>query len=280
MCDAGEEAAPEQTGHRSSAVGLPVATLVPGASLSLQGSASSLLPAFDQLATLLRELGSPARQAPAMAAHGRTKAELGGCSGDVAGISRALVKALRLMSAQLRLLQIDMGNATLRLLAGSLAGGEGIRCASQVRDRDSGCRRLLGPMFNGKIRSRKKPMHQLRTRCHLKQAWLQLCVSDAGFELGVLIQIELMCLRFFWQVADFWRGLRAALVHCSYARQKFAEKHEVRPEMPLAALAPMLPHTRAWLAQASGQLLSLHATLPASSSSNVSHSASTTLGCS
>ena len=65
-------------------------------------------------------------------------------------------------------------------------------------------------------------------------------------------------------------GAEGSFVHCSYARQKFAEKHEVRPEMSLAALAPMLPHTRAWLAQASGQLLSLHSHLPASSSSSVS----------
>ena len=112
----------------------------------MQGSAGSLLPAFDQLATLLRELGSPARQAPAMAAHARIKAELASCPGNVAGISRALIKALHLMSAQLRLLQIDMSNATLRLLAGSLAGGEGIRCASHARDRHSGCRSVLGPI--------------------------------------------------------------------------------------------------------------------------------------
>ena len=89
----------------------------------------------------------------------------------MAGISRALVKALRLMSAQLRLLQIDMSNATLRLLAGSLAGGEGIRWASHVRDSRLWLQEYARTnKFKNELS--KLQMHQLRTRCHLKQTWL------------------------------------------------------------------------------------------------------------
>ena len=92
-----------------------------------QGSAESLLPAFDLLASLLLESGSEAREGPAMQAHAAIRAQLRESGHDSAAITRQLVRALRLMAAQLRLLQIDMSNSTLRMLAATLAGQEGIR---------------------------------------------------------------------------------------------------------------------------------------------------------
>ena len=44
---------------------------------------------------------------------------------------------------------------------------------------------------------------------------------------------------------------------CRYAQHKFAASHSLSDDMPLATLCTQLPHTRAWLALASGQLPSL-----------------------
>lgn len=93
----------------------------------MQGSAGSLLPAFDLLAGLLLESGSEAREAPAVRAHGEIRAKLLESGSDSVALTRHLVRALRLMAAQLRLLQIDMSNSTLRMLAATLGGQEGIK---------------------------------------------------------------------------------------------------------------------------------------------------------
>lgn len=94
---------------------------------SFQGSAASLLPAFDLLASLLLESGSEAREAPALKAHAEIREQLRASAGDAEAVTLQLVRALRLMAAQLRLLQIDMSNSTLRMLAATLGGQEGIR---------------------------------------------------------------------------------------------------------------------------------------------------------
>lgn len=96
----------------------------------MQGSAGSLLPAFDLLAGLLLESGSEAREAPAVRAHAEIRSRLRESGSDSVAITRHLVRALRLMAAQLRLLQIDMSNSTLRMLAVTLGGQEGIKSAS------------------------------------------------------------------------------------------------------------------------------------------------------
>ena len=81
---------------------------------------------------MLRQMGSPARDAPAIAAHARIRAELAAAAAGGGNIARPLVQALRLLAAQLRLLQVDMGNAQLHILSRSLAGGKGIRYAAPV----------------------------------------------------------------------------------------------------------------------------------------------------
>ena len=98
-----------------------------------QGSAGSLLPAFDLLAGLLLEAGSEAREAPAVRAHADIRARLRDSGSDSVAITRHLVRALRLMAAQLRLLQIDMSNSTLRMLAATVGGREGIKSAPEHR---------------------------------------------------------------------------------------------------------------------------------------------------
>lgn len=92
-----------------------------------KGSTESLLPAFDLLASLLLESGSEAREAPAVKAHAEIREQLRSSANDPAAVTRQLVRALRLMAAQLRLLQIDMSNSTLRMLAVTLGGQEGLR---------------------------------------------------------------------------------------------------------------------------------------------------------
>ena len=96
----------------------------------MQGSAEGLLPALEQLAALLRQAGSPGRQQPALAAYSEVQQQVAAAAGNPAALRTALVRALRLLAAQLRLLQLDMSNASLRMLAASLGAGEGVRCDS------------------------------------------------------------------------------------------------------------------------------------------------------
>ena len=102
----------------------------------LQGSGvngidtTHLLSVLEHAAQLLKDMGAPAREAAAVAAHAAIRAELSHAlqAGDSPALAAALVKAVRVLMVQLRMLRMDAANFRLKVLAGSHRDGAGIRC--------------------------------------------------------------------------------------------------------------------------------------------------------
>ena len=90
-----------------------------------------LLSVLEHTAQLLKDMGAPAREAAAVAAHTAIRAELGTAlqAGDSHALAAAVVKAVRVLMAQLKMLRMDAANFRLKMLAQSLKDGAGIRCA-------------------------------------------------------------------------------------------------------------------------------------------------------
>ena len=88
--------------------------------------AAALFDLLDWSARTLRDLGAPAREAAAAAAHEAVRAQLA-AAGDGAGAARAAARALRLLAVQLKQLRVDLANARLQALAARLTGSEGVR---------------------------------------------------------------------------------------------------------------------------------------------------------
>ena len=102
----------------------------------LQGSGvngidtAHLLSVLEHTAQLLKDMGAPAREAAAVAAHAAIRAELTSAlqAGDSPALAAAVVKAIRVLMAQLKMLRMDAANFRLKMLAQSLQDGAGIRC--------------------------------------------------------------------------------------------------------------------------------------------------------
>ncbi|KAL0051938.1 hypothetical protein WJX82_004904 [Trebouxia sp. C0006] len=90
-----------------------------------------LLSVLEHTAKLLKDMGSPAREASAVAAHAAIRAELGDAlqAGDSPALAAAVVKAVRVLMAQLKMLRMDAANFRLKMLAQTLQDGVGIRYA-------------------------------------------------------------------------------------------------------------------------------------------------------
>lgn len=88
-----------------------------------------LLSVLEHTAKLLKDMGSPAREASAVAAHAAIRAELGDAlqAEDSPALAAAVVKAVRVLMAQLKMLRMDAANFRLKMLAQSLKDGAGIR---------------------------------------------------------------------------------------------------------------------------------------------------------
>ena len=105
--------------------------------LVLQGSGvngidtTHLLSVLEHTAKLLKDMGSPAREATAVAAHTAIRAELGSAlqAGDNPALAAAVVKAVRVLMAQLKMLRMDAANFRLKMLAQTLKDNAGIRSA-------------------------------------------------------------------------------------------------------------------------------------------------------
>lgn len=90
-----------------------------------------LLSVLEHTAQLLKDMGAPAREAAAVAAHAAIRAELSSAlqAGDSPALAGAVVKAVRVLMAQLKMLRMDAANFRLKVLAQSLKDGAGIRYA-------------------------------------------------------------------------------------------------------------------------------------------------------
>lgn len=90
-----------------------------------------LLSVLEHTAQLLKDMGAPAREAAAVAAHAAIRAELSSAlqAGDSPALATAVVKAIRVLMAQLKMLRMDAANFRLKMLAQSLQDGAGIRYA-------------------------------------------------------------------------------------------------------------------------------------------------------
>lgn len=90
---------------------------------------SHLLSVLDHTAQLLKDMGAPAREAAAVAAQAGIRAELGAAlqAEDKTALAAAVVKAIRVLMAQLKMLRLDAANFRLKMLAQTLKGGAGIR---------------------------------------------------------------------------------------------------------------------------------------------------------
>ncbi|KAL0028624.1 hypothetical protein WJX79_006167 [Trebouxia sp. C0005] len=90
-----------------------------------------LLSVLEHTAKLLKDMGSPAREASAVAAHSAIRAELGDAlqAGDSPALAAAVVKAVRVLMAQLKMLRMDAANFRLKMLAQTLKDGAGISYA-------------------------------------------------------------------------------------------------------------------------------------------------------
>ena len=88
-----------------------------------------LLSVLEHTAQLLKDMGSPAREAAAVAAQAAIRAELGSAlqAGDTPALATAVVKAVRVLMAQLKMLRMDAANFRLKMLAQTLKDGAGIR---------------------------------------------------------------------------------------------------------------------------------------------------------
>lgn len=77
-------------------------------------------------------MGAPAREAAAVAARAAIRADLGAAlqAGDTAALAAAVVKAIRVLMAQLKMLKLDAANFRIKMLAHTLKSGAGIRCAA------------------------------------------------------------------------------------------------------------------------------------------------------
>ena len=87
-----------------------------------------LLSVLEHTAQLLKDMGAPAREAAAVAAQAAIRAELGSAlqAGDSPALAAAVVKAVRVLMAQLKMLRLDAANFRLKMLAQTLKGGAGI----------------------------------------------------------------------------------------------------------------------------------------------------------
>lgn len=88
-----------------------------------------LLSVLEHTAQLLKDMGAPAREAAAVAAHAAIRAELSSAlqAGDSPALAAAVVKAVRVLMAQLKMLRMDAANFRLKMLAHSLKDGAGIK---------------------------------------------------------------------------------------------------------------------------------------------------------
>ena len=93
-----------------------------------------LLSVLEHTAQLLKDMGAPAREAAAVAAHAAIRAELSSAlqAGDSPALAAAVVKAVRVLMAQLKMLRMDAANFKLKMLAHSLKDGAGIRYAPHI----------------------------------------------------------------------------------------------------------------------------------------------------
>lgn len=95
----------------------------------LQGLDSQhLLSTLGHAAGLLRQLGAPERESAALQAQAvvARRLEVALASSNQKDLALATAQALRLLTAQLRLLRRDATNFRLRVLARSLAGSAGL----------------------------------------------------------------------------------------------------------------------------------------------------------
>lgn len=99
---------------------------------------------LEHTAQLLKDMGAPAREAAAVAAHAAIRAELSSAlqAGDSPALAAAVVKAVRVLMAQLKMLRMDAANFRLKMLAQSLKDGAGIKYASHL----NACMLLLFPL--------------------------------------------------------------------------------------------------------------------------------------
>ena len=90
-----------------------------------------LMSVLEHTAKLLKDMGAPAREAAAGAAQAAIRAELGSAlqAQDSLALAAAVVKAVRVLMAQLKMLRMDAANFRLKMLAQTLKDGAGIRSA-------------------------------------------------------------------------------------------------------------------------------------------------------
>ena len=88
-----------------------------------------LLSVLQHTAQLLKDMGAPAREAAAVATHAAIRAELSSAlqAGDSPALAAAVVKSVRVLMAQLKMLRMDAANFRLKMLAQSLKDGAGVR---------------------------------------------------------------------------------------------------------------------------------------------------------
>ena len=89
---------------------------------------AALLSLLQHTSTLLRQMGSPAREQAAAAAYTAMQQQLAAAvaSADAVAMAAAVTKALRLLMVQLKMLRMDAANFRLRMLATSLSDGSAI----------------------------------------------------------------------------------------------------------------------------------------------------------
>jgi hypothetical protein len=90
-----------------------------------------LLSTLSHAAGLLRQLGAPEREAAALQAQANVASRLQSAlaARDNTGLAAGITHALRLLTAQLRMLRRDATNFRLRILSRSLAGNPGLNYA-------------------------------------------------------------------------------------------------------------------------------------------------------
>jgi hypothetical protein len=74
----------------------------------------ALLSLLDWSAGLLARLGAPARDAAAAHAQAVVRGQLAAAGGEGSGVAAAAVRALRLLSVQLKLLRLDAGECAVK----------------------------------------------------------------------------------------------------------------------------------------------------------------------
>jgi len=103
-----------------------------GADVGTGDGTTRLLTVLQEAAELLGKMGAPARDQAAATAQAAVHSDLAAAHCDSDATSAAVVKALRLLAAQVALLKIDAANAQLRKLTHSMSHQELIRYAQRA----------------------------------------------------------------------------------------------------------------------------------------------------